>query len=451
MRFTSRTSESSRTSAVTGSMPAIGLGVLLTALAGCSSNGEPPPAGREAAGASAASATGERAQNVRLVGYTDLQGRQALEIKTKSDSANGNWVYIGHVPNTRTKEATINPISGQKEWNGTSIVDITDPAKPRLVWHIPNTESANSRSVSVVYDYKFDGSGHDYLVRNSESPNELKFQVFDITTRDSDPSKITLVSEISGTPVNSCGPGCGGKFKDSPPPAPGATHPVPRAHKGHWSPETGLYYTSCNEPGFRATILHIWDLKDPKNPKFVGRAWLPGQKEGEPGFESQYAHHPIVDEKNHRLYAGFRDGSGHIGAWDISDPATPKLVFSYDTSPPYRGPHTVSPIVYDKVENFEGEGLPRTYALVTDELGEECGHPVKSHRTCSTSRSRAARCRCRRSRCRWATSARVAATSARTSTPSTATPSSIASKTSSPLSPTSTPASASSTSPIHIA
>ena len=60
--------------------------------------------------------------------------------------------------------------------------------------------------MSVVYDYKLDGSGRDYLIRNSEiltegeTGKDLKYQIFDITSRSTDPSKITLVSEITGTP-----------------------------------------------------------------------------------------------------------------------------------------------------------------------------------------------------------------------------------------------------------
>jgi hypothetical protein len=78
---------------------------------------------------------------------------------------------VGHVPNTRTGDATLNPITGRNEWNGTSILEISDPAHPRLVWHIPNEVSANSRSAQVVYDYAFDSDppGRDYLARNSES------------------------------------------------------------------------------------------------------------------------------------------------------------------------------------------------------------------------------------------------------------------------------------------
>ena len=39
------------------------------------------------------------AQNVRLVAHHDLQGRQSLQLTTRSDAANGNWLYVGHQPN----------------------------------------------------------------------------------------------------------------------------------------------------------------------------------------------------------------------------------------------------------------------------------------------------------------------------------------------------------------
>jgi hypothetical protein len=298
------------------------------------------------------------AENVRLVGYNDLQGRQSLQLTARSDADNGNWLYVGHQPNVRpnSEEAQMNPITGQTEINGTSLIDITDPAEPTTVWHIPGIPGANHRSVSVVYDYGHDSSGRDYLARSLDTGDDFRFQIFDITSRDTDPSQISLVSEITGTPPNSCGPGCGGPF-------------IIRAHKGYWSEESGYYYTSSGEPGFRNTVLHIWDLRDPTAPRFVGRAWLPGLKdtEDEALYQGQYAHHPVVDEANDRMYISFRNASGLVGAWDISDRANPTVVWSYDTNPPGRGPHTLTPIVYDEVPNFHGDALPRTYGFVTDE------------------------------------------------------------------------------------
>ena len=75
-----------------------------------------------------------------------------------------------------------------------------------------------------------------------------------------------------------------------------------------------------------------------------------------------------MDEENKRLYVGYRN-SGWAAEFDIADPAQPKLVWSLDMNPPHRGPHTVSPIVYDKVPNFGKEALPRSYAFVVDEAG----------------------------------------------------------------------------------
>ncbi|HUQ69463.1 MAG TPA: hypothetical protein VM165_08075 [Planctomycetaceae bacterium] len=298
---------------------------------------------------------------MRLVGYNDLQGRPALVVTTKSDPANGNWVYVGHHESPAAQGPLLNPLTGRMEWNGTSILEVTDPANPKLVWHIPNETNRNSRSVSVVYDYGFDGQpARDYLIRNSEAltqgetGTDLKYQIFDITARDSDPSKISLVSEITGTPANSCGPGCGGKF-------------ILRAHKGWWSQDTGYFYAASGEPGFRNVVIQIFDLRNPKQPKLVGRAWLPGLKDGEPGYEGQYSHHPIVDEDNKRLYVGYRNAGGQAASFDISDPVHPKLVWSVDMNPPHRGPHTVSPIVYDRVPNFGTDALPRTYAFIVDE------------------------------------------------------------------------------------
>ena len=228
-------------------------------------------------------------------------------------------------------------------WNGTEHRFSRSPILPIPGWcgTSPTKSTPIPAESPSSYDYPFDGSGRDYLIRNSEAGEDLKFQIFDITSRDTDPSGIALVSEITGTPPNSCGPGCGGDF-------------IQRAHKGWWSEETGYFYSAAGEPGFGGALVQIWDLRDPEDPVFVGRAWGPGQKDGEEGFEGQYAHHPIVDEENDRIYAGFRE-AGHTASWDISDPANPTLVWMIDTSPPGRGPHTVSPIVYDEVPNFMGD------------------------------------------------------------------------------------------------
>ena len=55
---------------------------------------------------------GALARDVRRIGHLDLPGAGQVNIA-------GNYAYVGHIPN--------------KEQLGTSIVDIADPANPRVV------------------------------------------------------------------------------------------------------------------------------------------------------------------------------------------------------------------------------------------------------------------------------------------------------------------------------
>ena len=185
--------------------------------------------------------------------------------------------------------------------------------------------------------------------------------------------------------------------------------------------ETGYFYAASGEPGFRNVIIQIFDLKNPKEPKLVGRAWLPGLKDGEPGYEGQYSHHPVVDEENKRLYVGYRNAGGQAASFDISNPAQPKLVWSIDMNPPHRGPHTVSPIVYDDGAELREERPSADLRLHRRRGRRRRRHEAvperraTRHRTCSTSRRRRSRSRCRCGRCPSATSARRAGASGRTS------------------------------------
>jgi hypothetical protein len=135
--------------------------------AGAISCGTTTPAAPAAGEASTADERAESAQNVQLVGYNDLQGRESLVVTTMSDQANGSWVYVGHHESYLDDKPKMNPITGKEEWNGTSILNVDDPANPKLVWHIPNDSNRNSRGVSVVYDYKFDGA---HPGRNGNGP-----------------------------------------------------------------------------------------------------------------------------------------------------------------------------------------------------------------------------------------------------------------------------------------
>src|SRR6266508_4282865 len=79
------------------------------------------------------------AQNMRLVGYNDLQARSAYQplIHRQGDRY---IAYVGHHGGTPAVPKPTNPLTGNPESNGTSIIDVTDPAKPKYLFHIPGDE-----------------------------------------------------------------------------------------------------------------------------------------------------------------------------------------------------------------------------------------------------------------------------------------------------------------------
>ena len=77
------------------------LSIVTLAMAGALLNGQGRPA---------ADPLSDGASNVRLVGYNDLQGREALVVTTKSDPANGSWAYVGHHESYWDNKPKPNPI-----------------------------------------------------------------------------------------------------------------------------------------------------------------------------------------------------------------------------------------------------------------------------------------------------------------------------------------------------
>src|SRR5262249_32644040 len=73
------------------------------------------------------------ALNMRLVGHNDLQARSAYQ-PTIAKQGGRYIAYIGHHGQT---PGPTNPLTGQPELNGTSIVDVTDPMQPKYLAHIP--------------------------------------------------------------------------------------------------------------------------------------------------------------------------------------------------------------------------------------------------------------------------------------------------------------------------
>src|SRR5262249_50782129 len=76
------------------------------------------------------------AKDMALVGSSDLQARSAYQPTIHEQS--GRWIaYIGHHGGTSEAPKPRNSLSGVEEFNGTSILDVTDPHHPEYLAHIP--------------------------------------------------------------------------------------------------------------------------------------------------------------------------------------------------------------------------------------------------------------------------------------------------------------------------
>ena len=261
------------------------------------------------------------AWNVRLIGHSDLQGRDSLQVVLK-----GNFAYIGH---HRGEE--LNPWTGKVESNGTSIVDVTQPGKPKIVSHIPGRRGAESRAVQVAHKY-FDGK--DYLLRNQESGEFTGFEVWNIT----DKANPKMVSTIG---------------------------PFQAAHKSWWDAKTGYAYLSGTQAGWVGQHLIIYDLKNPRQPKFVSTWGLPGQRPGDSGGSGVSLHHPLISGS--RAYLSYLYG-GDMVILDIKDKSKPQMISHLDFSPPFSGIHTTVPFNGMKVPNYtKGQGDTRNFLVLSEE------------------------------------------------------------------------------------
>ena len=117
--------------------------------------------------------TAPEARNMALIGYHDLQGRSAYQPLVHQQ--NGRWIaYIGHHGGTEAVPKPRNTLNGQEEYNGTSILDVTDP-KTDLVVAVPENVLARGRTIEHP-DLPFRIETRSYyqnamLRRRDEAPN----------------------------------------------------------------------------------------------------------------------------------------------------------------------------------------------------------------------------------------------------------------------------------------
>src|SRR6476619_7200872 len=78
-------------------------------------------------------------KDMALLGAHDLQARSAYQPIVHEQ--NGRWIaFIGHHGGTEAVPKPLNALTGAAEFNGTSILDVTDPKAPKYLAHIPGEE-----------------------------------------------------------------------------------------------------------------------------------------------------------------------------------------------------------------------------------------------------------------------------------------------------------------------
>jgi len=294
-------------------------------------------------------------RDMALVGYNDLQARSAYQplIKKHGD----RWIaYVGHHGGT-----VLNPLTGQQESNGTSLIDVTNPKQPRYLAHIPGEqgqgEAGGAQMVRVCEGSQLPRADKSkiYLLRTAGNTGH---EIWDVT----DPSKPTRVTVVvSG---------------------------LRATHKNWWECDTGIAYLVSGAPGWRTDrMTQIYDLSDPAHPVFVRDFGLPGQQPGGSGPPPVGLHGAISTGPNgNRVYFGYGTSAG--GVVQIVDrdkllngpkePTPQNLAYPQIGRldlPPNTGAHTVFPVLRVEIPEFgrQSESALRDFLVITNEsTANEC-------------------------------------------------------------------------------
>jgi len=300
------------------------------------------------------------AKNMRLVGYNDLHGRSAYQ-PTIHHQGSRYIAYIGHHGGTPEVPRPVNRLIGQAENNGTSIVDVTDPAQPKYLAHIPGLqghyEEGGAQMVRVC-DGKTLPKGDASKTYMLRVFGGRAHEIWDVT----DPAKPALLTKIVEG------------LKDT--------------HKSWWECDTGIAYLVSGVEGWRVKrMTQVFDLSDPSKPVHIRDFGLVGQEPGAAGAVPTELHGPIsTGPQGNRVYFGYGTNKG--GVLQIVDrekllngPKEPTaenlrypVVGQLDMLP-FNGAHTVFPMLKMPIAEFTKDkaGKVRDFVMIVDEqILNEC-------------------------------------------------------------------------------
>src|SRR6059058_2864143 len=300
------------------------------------------------------------AKNMRLVGYSDLHGRSAYQ-PTIHHQGSRYIAYVGHHGGTPDVPQPINRLTGQAEYNGTSIVDVTDPREPKYLAHIPglkgNYEEGGAQMVRVC-DGKTLPKGDPSKTYMLRVFGGQAHEMWDVT----DPAKPALVTKV--------------------------VEGLRDTHKSWWECDTGIAYLVSGAPGWRVRrMTQVFDLSDPTKPVHIRDFGLVGQEPGATGTVPTELHGPIsTGPQGNRVYFGYGTNKG--GVLQIVDrdklikgpkePTPENLrypVVGELNMMPTNGAHTTVPLLQMPIGEFakDKDGQKRDIVMIVDEqIRNEC-------------------------------------------------------------------------------
>jgi hypothetical protein len=300
------------------------------------------------------------ARNMRLVGMNDLQARSAYQptIHKQGD----RWItYIGHHGGTDAIPSPVNPMTGKAEPNGTSIVDVTDPAHPVYLKHIPGQEGT----------YESGGAQMVRVCDGATLPKGDKSAVYMLRTFGSEAHEIWNV----GDPANPVLITRLGGLKDT--------------HKSWWECDTGIAFLVSGAPGWRTRrMTQVYDLSEPAHPVKIRDFGLAGQEPGATGAVPTELHGPIsTGPAGNRVYFGYGTDKGGIlqivdrdklinGAKEPTPANLQYPEISRLNMSSLNGAHTTFPMPGMAIAEFAKDkvGSSRDIVMIVDEaILNECG------------------------------------------------------------------------------
>ena len=277
------------------------------------------------------------ARNVKRVGHLDLPGAGQVTVE-------GDFAYVGHIANAQGL--------------GTTILDIADPAHPRILAQImlddPNSHSHKARVAGdvLIVNSERNNTG---IGRKAEQLPPLRARLRAQLGREPSDKELAerlglAEADIARLAAEGHAYANGGfKIYDV------SDKTRPRLIAFQRTGGIGVHrfdmdgthaYISTEMAGYVGNILVVYDIRDPEHPNEASRWWMPGQHLAggeEPGWQGRH----------HRLHHALRFGEElWAGVWhaglrviDVSDIRHPKTLGAYNYHPPFPEPtHTVMPL-----------------------------------------------------------------------------------------------------------